>query len=81
MPTATVTSKGQVTIPKAVREVLRIDAGDQVDFIVTDRGDVIVRGVSLDVRELRGLLKRSGRRAVTVEEMNAAVLRQHARKR
>ena len=81
MPTATLTSKGQVTIPKAVREILRVDAGDQVDFVVTDRGDVLVRGVSLDVRELRGLLKRPGRRAVSVDEMNAAILRRHARKR
>lgn len=81
MPTATVTSKGQVTIPKAVREILRVDTGDQVDFVLTERGDIIVRGVGLDVRELRGLLKRPGRRAVSVEEMNAAILRRHARKR
>lgn len=81
MPTATMTSKGQVTIPKAVRDLLRVDAGDQIDFVVTDRGDVMVRGVSIDVRELRGLLKRPRRRAVTVEEMNKAILRQHARKR
>jgi len=81
MPTATVSSKGQVTIPKAVRELLRIDAGDEVDFVVTERGDVVVRGVSLDVRELRGLLKRPRRGAVSVEEMNAAIFRRHARKR
>jgi hypothetical protein len=34
-----------------------------------------------DIRELRGLLERPGQRAVTVEEMNASVLRHHARKR
>ncbi len=81
MPTATVTSKGQVTIPKAVRTHMHINVGDQIDFVVTDRGDVLVRSVSLDVRELRGLLKRPRRRSVSVEEMNAAVLREHARKR
>ncbi len=81
MPTATVTSKGQVTIPKAVRDVLRIDSGDQIDFIVTDRGDVLVRGVNIDVRELKGLLKRPRRRGVTVDEMNKAILRRHSRKR
>jgi len=80
MPTATVTSKGQVTIPKAVREHLHIDAGDQIDFVFTDRGDVVVRSVNVDIRELRGLLKRSRQRGVTVEEMNKAVLREHARK-
>ena len=81
MPTATMTSKGQVTIPKTVRELLRVDAGDQIDFVITDRGDVVVRGVSIDVRELKGLLRRPRRRGVTVEEMNKAVLRQHAGKR
>ena len=81
MPTATVTTKGQVTIPKSVRDLLRIEAGDQVDFVVTDDGDVLVRGVSVDVLELRGMLKRDRRRGVSVDEMNAAILRQHARKR
>lgn len=75
MPTATLTSKGQITIPKTVRDLLRIDAGDQVDFVVTDRGDVMVRGVSVDIRELKGLLKRPRRHAVTIEEMNEAILR------
>lgn len=81
MPTAIVTSKGQVTIPKAVREILRVSAGDEVDFVVTGRGDISVHSVSLDVRELRGLLKRSGRPAVSVEEMNAEVLDWNARKK
>ena len=81
MPTATVTTKGQVTIPKSVRNLLHVEAGDQIDFVVTDEGDVLVRGVSLDVRELRGMLKRDRRRGVTVDEMDAAILRQHARKR
>jgi AbrB family looped-hinge helix DNA binding protein len=81
MPTATLTTKGQVTIPKSVRDLLRIEAGDQIDFFVTDQGDVFVRGISVDVRELRGLLKRNRRRSVSVDEMNAAILREHARKR
>ena len=81
MPTATVTSKGQITIPKEVRELLRVEAGDQVDFVINERGDVVVRSATGDVRELRGLLKRARRRPVTVEAMNAAILREHARKR
>jgi AbrB family looped-hinge helix DNA binding protein len=81
MPTATVTSKGQITIPKAVRDLLRVEAGDQVDFSVNERGDVVVRSATADVRELRGLLKRTRRRAVSVKVMNAAILREHARKR
>ena len=75
------TSKGQVTIPKAVRELLNLDAGDEIDFMINERGDVVVRPASVDVRDLRGLLKQPKRRPVSVEQMNAAVLRQHARKR
>ena len=81
MPTATVTSKGQVTIPKTVRDHLRIDTGDQIDFTLNDRGEVVVRGVTREIKSLRGLLKRARKRAVTIEEMDAAILRQHARKR
>ena len=81
MPTATITSKGQITLPKAVRELLHVDTGDQVDFVVNELGDVIVRPVSLDITELRGLLKRRPRQPVSVEAMNSAILRQHSRKR
>jgi antitoxin PrlF len=81
MPTATISSKGQVTIPKEVRELLRVGTGDEVDFFVNDRGDVVVRGVGGDVRELKGFLKRPGQRRLSVEEMNAAIGRAHARKR
>jgi len=81
MPTATVTTKGQITIPKAVRDHLRVDAGDQVDFTLNERGEVIVRGVTTDIKSIRGLLKRPRKQAVTIEEMDAAILRAHARKR
>jgi len=79
MPTTTVTTKGQVTIPKSVRDLLHIKAGDQIDFIVTDHGDVVLRSVSGDIRELRGMLN-ARRRRVSVDQMNEAVLREHATK-
>ncbi len=81
MATATLTSKGQITLPKAVRDRLHVDVGDQVDFVVNDRGDVVVRAANLDVTELKGLLKRRRTRPVAVEQMNAAILRAHGRKR
>jgi AbrB family looped-hinge helix DNA binding protein len=81
MATATLTSKGQITLPKVIRERLRVDSGDQVDFVVNDRGDIVVRAANADVADLKGLLKREGRRAVSVEKMNAAIVARHARKR
>lgn len=81
MPTATVTSKGQITLPKTVRELLRVETGDQVDFFVNEHGEMTVRPVRLDITELRGLLQRPRKRSVSVEAMNAAILREHSRKR
>ena len=63
------------------RSLVLFDTGDEIDFAVNERGDVVLRPVSLDIRDLRGLLKRPRRRAVTVAEMDAAILRHHARKR
>ena len=77
MPTTTITSKGQVTIPKEIREHLRVKSGDRVDFVVDDSGRVIVQPATLDVRELRGILHRQGRRPVSLKEMEAAISRHH----
>ena len=77
MPTATLTSKGQITLPRKVREHLGVSTGDVVDFIIDGTGEVRVRAGDVDVAELRGLLRTPGRRAVTVEEMDAAIRRRH----
>ena len=78
MPSATVTSKGQLTLPKAIRDLLRLGAGDRVDFIVKDDGTVMLRPATVDVRELKGLLHRKGLRPLSVEEMNAIIRRRGA---
>ncbi len=79
MPSATVTSKGQVTIPRPIREALKVSAGDRLDFVLEAGGRVVVRPATRDVSELKGLLHRGGRQPVSLEEMNAAILR-HGRK-
>jgi antitoxin PrlF len=79
MPTATLTSKGQLTLPKAIRDRLRLHAGDAVDFVVGDDGEIRVQAGNVDVRSLRGLLRRPGRKAVSLEQMDDAIL--HARGR
>lgn len=83
MSTATMTSKGQLTVPKMIRERLRISTGDRVAFIVNDHGDVVVRSANSDVKELRGLLRGIGRKrsAARVEDMNAAILKAHTTSR
>jgi len=73
MPAATLTSKGQLTLPKRIRELLKLEAGDTVEFIVSADGTVQVRAGSFDARDLRGMLKRAGRKAVSLGEMDAAI--------
>jgi AbrB family looped-hinge helix DNA binding protein len=75
MPTATVTAKGQVTLPKKVREALRIKPGDQIDFVLGAEGEVRLRAGRFDARDLKGLLHRFGRKPVSLEAMEAAVAR------
>jgi antitoxin PrlF len=75
MPSAAVTSKGQVTIPKSIRRLLKVEAGDRLDFVVEQAGRVVLRVGSAEVSSLKGLLHRPGREAVTLEEMQAAILR------
>ena len=75
MSISTLTSKGQTTIPKQVREHLKIGPGDKLDFVIESEGRVVIRPAKLDVRELKGLLKRRDGKVLSVEEMNAAIAR------
>jgi antitoxin PrlF len=79
MSLATVTSKGQVTIPKNIRESLRLHAGDKVEFIVTESREALLRPITRKVDEVFGRLHKPGRKPVSVEKMNN-VIRQKMRR-
>ncbi|MGH7901641.1 MAG: AbrB/MazE/SpoVT family DNA-binding domain-containing protein [Thermodesulfobacteriota bacterium] len=79
MPTATITSKGQMVIPKPIREHLDLHPGDLVDFIVKEDGEVIIRPTVEDVREMKGILFRPGRKPVSIKDMNK-VIRERGRR-
>lgn len=70
MPSATITSKGQLTLPKAIRDRLRLGAGDRVDFVVKDDGTVVMQPATVDVRELKDVLHRKGQPRVTGLDSN-----------
>lgn len=74
MPRATVTSKGQITIPKVVRDRLHLAAGDAVDFVFEESNRVVLRPLAGSVRDLAGILHRPGDRAVGVREMDEATI-------
>jgi antitoxin PrlF len=73
MPTAiaTVTSKGQITIPVEVRQVLKLKPGEKIKFFPGENGEFIVRRVG-SIRDLRGCLAGLGL-PKTIEEMDKAI--------
>ncbi|MEN9503272.1 MAG: hypothetical protein RI964_2557 [Pseudomonadota bacterium] len=71
---STVTQKGQVTIPKSVRDNLRLVTGDRVEFVFNDRGEVVIKPVTRKVAEVAGLLSKYRKpHPVSIEEMDQAV--------
>lgn len=73
MTTATLTSKGQITVPKEVRQFLSLHAGDKLDFIIDQDGEIRLKPSYLDVVDLKGILKQPNQKVVTLEEMESAV--------
>jgi antitoxin PrlF len=71
MASATVTSKGQITLPKSVRDRLGIEAGDRLEFVESEQGFLVV-AATRDIRSLKGIVGRP-KKSVTVEDMNSAI--------
>ena len=79
MSESTMSSKGQVTIPKAIRLRMHLKAGDRLRFMVEADGSVKLAAATRDVTTLRDILPRPKRRA-TVDEMQSAIRRRAARR-
>ena len=73
MAIATLTSKGQITIPKVVRETLNLHTGDKLEFLVTGEGNVLVRPVTKKVDDVFGRLYKPRRKPVSIQEMDVAI--------
>jgi len=63
---ATLTSKGQTTIPKPIRDSLRMKAGDKMSFTLMPDGAVIMRVKNRQVSDLAGLLYKKGRKPLPI---------------
>lgn len=72
MTTITMTSKGQITLPAATRAKLRLAAGSKFLVSENDRGEIVLKPKTGDIRRLRGILKYDGP-PVSVEDMNNAI--------
>jgi len=70
MATATVSSKGQITIPARVRASLGLQPGDRVEFVEMEAGQFAIRAATHSVKTLKGMIRRP-ETAVSIEDMNA----------
>ena len=74
MSTATLKSKGQITIPLTVRQKLGLDTGDRVEFVELAPGEFALKAAREDVRSLKGMIRRPIR-PLSSGAMNAAIKR------
>jgi antitoxin PrlF len=78
MATATVTSKGQITIPAPVRAALGLDTGSRVEFVETEKGKFAIVPATSPVLALKGMLRKPPA-PVSIEQMNRAIAVQGAK--
>ncbi|MEO8203990.1 MAG: AbrB/MazE/SpoVT family DNA-binding domain-containing protein [Betaproteobacteria bacterium] len=78
MAAATLTSKGQITIPSAVRTALGVDTGDRVEFVEVTPGHFEMVAATQPVTALKGLIRKPAK-PVSIEAMNASIARQGAK--
>lgn len=70
---AVVTSKGQITIPKAIRELAHIASGTELDFQVTEDGYLIIRPLTHDISKLKGIAGQKDRLPVSLKAMKKSI--------
>lgn len=77
MTTATLTSKGQVTIPVQIRASLGLGAGDRIEFVELERGKFAIMPSNHPVQALKGMIRKPVK-PVSIEDMSAAIATQGA---
>ena len=81
MATTTLTSKGQTTIPREVREFLKLKSGDKIEFKANPDGKTVtLRAANLPVSALKGILKHEGMEPYNPLERKIAAARRSRRK-
>lgn len=78
---STLTSKGQITLPKALRDELHLKAGDKIAFVRNSDGSYVLRPKNVSAKSLKGFLKDKYKGPPkTLEEIEAAIVQQGSRK-
>jgi AbrB family looped-hinge helix DNA binding protein len=76
--TATLTSKGQITIPQEIRDQLHLRKGQKIDFQVDERGRVILNPLTYDIRKLKGSIRSPRKKPLSLKEMERVIARGYA---
>ena len=77
MSAATLTSKGQITLPKPVREMLGLSSGDRIDFVLNADGRYSVVPIKSSIKALKGCVAKPAK-PVSIAAMNEAIKRRAA---
>ncbi len=72
MSTATLTSKGQITLPAELRRVLSLESGDRIEFFRQADGVYGLRPLTGSVRDLKGIVPKPAKR-VSIAQMDRAI--------
>ncbi len=81
MRQAKLTSKGQVTIPKQIRDYLKLHTGDQLQFIIDRTGRVVLTAQCIDIKEIFGMFNyKATRKKTRIKDMDAAIAKRMRRK-
>jgi AbrB family looped-hinge helix DNA binding protein len=81
MYTGTISSKGQVTIPKKIRDYLKVGRFDKIVFIPIEEGKVVITNRQNSATELFGMLKhRKPPKPVSLPEMKTAIRSRRAKR-
>lgn len=73
MAKSTVTSKGQVTIPKKIRMTTMIQEGTQLDFQIQSDGSILIIPIHTHISNLKGIIKSKRKKPVSLAEMKKAI--------
>ncbi|MBE9046073.1 AbrB/MazE/SpoVT family DNA-binding domain-containing protein [Pleurocapsales cyanobacterium LEGE 10410] len=74
MVQARLTGKGQVTIPKQIRDYLHLDTGSKIDFVIDENGDVKIIPLNVAAESLSGILHREEMVTASLEDMERAII-------
>ena len=72
MQSSTITTKGQITIPKDIRNLLKVDKGDRVEFLVDNKGVVTIWPITTDITTLKGLVPKP-KNHISLNDMKKAI--------